>query len=195
LSLPCKAHRRLLVEILRDSRYPDIGQSPMKEISVSTFPGDVNIMFNGYIASEKHTIYSGWLRLLTPNPKLGLKATAQRIHPLWINRSLPRRWKDCCDHCHGAECDKFRSGDFLFPNRPEWVIDVWRLCLVPGSTADEYMALSRMSECQIHARRNHALSTPNSSTVYLCVGNFSKRFQSFAGHTYTNPDPIMRRDD
>lgn len=141
----------------------------MKEISVFTTPSDGFITFNGYIASEKHTIRSGRLRLLTPNPKLGLKATAQRIHPLWVNRSLPRRWKDCCDHCHGAECDKFRSGDFLFPSRPEWVIDVWRLCLVPGSTADEYVALS-----YVWGERSFVTATRGNFTLLQSPGALSE---------------------
>jgi hypothetical protein len=136
LSLPCKAHRRLFDEVLKTYRYLDTNQSLRTEVSVFKFLNGLAISFNSHPA--------GNLDLLTSNPRLGLKATAQIFHPQWIKPSLPRQWKDRCNRCHGAECRKFPSANLLDRARPTWIIDVWRLCLVPGSFSDEYVALSHV---------------------------------------------------
>jgi hypothetical protein len=143
LSLPCKAHSRLFVETLRrNNRYPNFYQSPIKSVSAFKTRGKRAISFSGKMGSGVLPVYCLDLHLLSLNPRLGLKSTAQIVHPQWIKHGLPRRWKEHCDCRHGTECRRVPLADFLTRSRPKWMIDVWRSCLVPGSPTAEYVALS-----------------------------------------------------
>lgn len=61
----------------------------------------------------------------------------------WIDISIIRSWLRTCDRVHGSHC---QSADHLAQNpwqRPAWLIDVQRCCLVPGwSKSVRYFALS-----------------------------------------------------
>jgi len=143
LSLPCKAHSRLLAEVLTDSKYPDFYQSPMQLIRCYKTMKE-RVWFYGTIGNpnDYNRVYSTGLNLLLSNPRCGFKSTAQIVHPQWIKHGLPRQWKERCDCRHGAECRRVPLAAFLTRGRPKWIIDVWRSCLVPGSHAAEYVALS-----------------------------------------------------
>lgn len=146
LSLPCKAHNRLLSEVVRNDEYPDLSQSPIDQLSVFKFEGEPSIGISGtvgYLAPDQEVlVVSDELDLLQSNSASGLKPTAHTVHPSWIRNSLPRRWKDHCQCHHGTECNEPPLVTDLFPNRPEWLVDVWRLCLVRGTTSNDYVALS-----------------------------------------------------
>jgi hypothetical protein len=143
LSLPCKAHCRLFAEVLTNSQYPDFYQSPIQSIFCYKTEGE-RVWFCGKFAigSNQSSVISTKLNLLSSNPRWGPKPAAQIVHPQWIKHGLPRRWKEHCDCRHGAECRRVPLAAFLTRGRPKWIIDVWRSCLVPGSHAAEYVALS-----------------------------------------------------
>ncbi|PMD22293.1 HET-domain-containing protein [Hyaloscypha hepaticicola] len=141
LSLPCKAHSRLFAEVLPDRRYPEFFQSSIQGISGSKLKHKKIVLL--CVASPSPIApQSPPLNLLVSNPRLGLKSTAQMVHPQWIKHSLPRQWKEHCDCRHGTECRRVLLATLLARGRPKWIIDVWRSCLVPGSLAAEYVALS-----------------------------------------------------
>jgi hypothetical protein len=146
LSLPCKAHARLLAKVLTNSQKsqnPDFYQNPETHISCVK-PNGESVWVSGTIGSpyDWNRVRSTKLNLLLSNPRWGLKFTAQIVHPQWIKNGLPRRWKEHCDCRHGTECRKVPLAAFLARGRPKWMIDVWRSCLVPGSHDAEYVALS-----------------------------------------------------
>jgi hypothetical protein len=60
----------------------------------------------------------------------------------WINSNLFRRWKRGCDSRQKRDCKMGPATGRLAPARPAWLIDTWRLCLVPGAVNAPYVALS-----------------------------------------------------
>lgn len=166
LSLPCKAHSRLFAEVLTDRLYPDFYQSSIGEIYVFKLGGERAVAFRGEIDSGGN-IYSSYSHLLSSSRKLGLKSTAQIVHPQWIKHGLPRRWKEHCDCHHGAQCRRVPLAAFLTRDRPKWLIDVWRSCLVPGSLGAEYVALS-----YVWGERKFITTTRTTLIIFKDPGRF-----------------------
>ncbi|KAH8742405.1 heterokaryon incompatibility [Diaporthe sp. PMI_573] len=60
----------------------------------------------------------------------------------WIDMSELRLWIDHCDKHHASHCQLSLEGETSFTHHPKWLIDVERLCLVPGLPRQRYAALS-----------------------------------------------------
>jgi hypothetical protein len=69
---------------------------------------------------------------LFPPPELGP----------WINTSELRPWLDHCDNHHVQHCQFSPRSERIFIHRPQWLIDVKRLCLVQAEARYRYVALS-----------------------------------------------------
>lgn len=80
---------------------------------------------------------SGVLHLASQSP---LALGARLINAKWIDRSLPRRWKEKCNAEH--TCTSPESRAYMARHLPLWVVDTWNQCLVPCSTSTPYVALS-----------------------------------------------------
>ena len=60
----------------------------------------------------------------------------------WIDSNQFRRWKRECDSREKKDCQMGLATGRLAPARPAWLVDTWRLCLVPGVVNSPYVALS-----------------------------------------------------
>lgn len=78
------------------------------------------------------------LSAYTINQPINLKI----LDPQWIDSNLFRRWKRGCDSRQRRDCKMGSATGRLVPARPTWLLDTWRLCLVPGAVNAPYVALS-----------------------------------------------------
>lgn len=62
------------------------------------------------------------------------------LNPAWIDLSIARDWKrHCLSSPTHTQCQNPLK---ILPTRPAWLVDVEKLCLVPGHTSGAYVALS-----------------------------------------------------
>ena len=73
----------------------------------------------------------------TGHPGRGVIPDAQ-----WIDTSLFKKWKECCQHSHGEGCEHPLRQYRLSQSTPAWLIDVQNRCLIPGQPEISYVALS-----------------------------------------------------
>ncbi|CAF3458153.1 unnamed protein product [Fusarium graminearum] len=102
---------------------------------------------NGSIPSVAVTDYKG--RPQGPfqiiRHKLNIPENAQQddhtstMNPDWIDLGVAKSWMDKCIAEHGSECQGTLN---LQTVSPAWLIDTKDDCLVPGTTSNEYIALS-----------------------------------------------------
>lgn len=59
-----------------------------------------------------------------------------------MNKNELRSWLDYCDEHHTHHCGFSSRSAQIFTNRPRWLVDVNRLCLVPAEPQHRYVALS-----------------------------------------------------
>lgn len=57
----------------------------------------------------------------------------------WVDLSAIKKWKRECFSTHGAKC---QNPTKIWHTRPAWLVDVQERCIVAGSAADSYIALS-----------------------------------------------------
>jgi hypothetical protein len=69
-------------------------------------------------------------------------SNGKMLDPHWIDSNLFRRWRRECDSRHKKDCQMGLASGRLAPARPAWLLDTWRLCLVPGAVNSPYIALS-----------------------------------------------------
>jgi hypothetical protein len=62
--------------------------------------------------------------------------------PQWIDPSLLRKWKACCQGAHGDGCDHPLNQYSLAESTPTWLIDVRNRCLIHGKPVMRYVTLS-----------------------------------------------------
>jgi hypothetical protein len=62
--------------------------------------------------------------------------------PQWIDPSLLRKWKACCQETHGDGCEHPLNQYCLAESTPTWLIDVRNRCLIPGKPDMRYVTLS-----------------------------------------------------
>lgn len=94
---------------------------------------------------ELHPQTTVVLRLLKkPKRKVdsGLTCSAKFVNKNWIDKTLLCEWKRSCDEGKHKICREGNASMKLPRVHPAWLIDTWRLCLVPGSTNIPYVALS-----------------------------------------------------
>lgn len=141
--------------------FADLGASarvpklPLSALHVSKNPGDPNDLVGGRI-----------------------------VHPEWINRTLPARWKDACVRLHDGLCKDFPSKS-LSSVRPTWLVDVQSQCLIRTPDGCSYVALSyvwgnqktlqavRSNQDQLQKPGSLALTTwgtPISTTIRNAMG-------------------------
>ncbi|KAF2103732.1 HET-domain-containing protein [Rhizodiscina lignyota] len=80
--------------------------------------------------------------LLVGRQYAGRPGRGKLVNRLWVDSILPKRWKQMCDKLHG--CRQFQPPVAIqyLKAGPQWLIDTWRLCLVPASLELPYVALS-----------------------------------------------------
>ena len=141
LSMPCKAHNALIFDLLKHSNYPDIRESPIKQLYVCKKNHQDALALWGDVADEVHTAGTSNFYLLADSSKTG-RVTAREIHGQMIQFSLLRRWKYQCDRHHGASCRDSPFPASVLQTRPRWLVDTWTQSLVSGAQSNDYVALS-----------------------------------------------------
>jgi hypothetical protein len=83
------------------------------------------------------------LELVHRSDQQGHMGRGRLLDPSWIDEGLIRRWKERCFKEHGDACEKPNPCHGLEPVTPLWLIDVERMCLVPGDDSKgRYVTLS-----------------------------------------------------
>ena len=83
-----------------------------------------------------------WLHLVSGANARDSTCRGKIVNPHWIERGVIRQWKRDCDGRNNKDCQICPAACRLAPARPSWLIDTWRLCLIPGAINLPYVALS-----------------------------------------------------
>ncbi|KAH8655730.1 heterokaryon incompatibility protein-domain-containing protein [Xylariales sp. PMI_506] len=153
LQSPCKDHKTLILSALRT----DKGAYNIQDYFTLTFfqpNGSGQVFFQGDKTTGRNSCLSSGFRLISvpDRPNGRLEVSGLKVHPEWIDESLPRRWKDYCNHGHRGSCKKALTAAPVTA-RPLLLIDTQKKCLVRPSDEVPYVALSyvwgrkKMLEC------------------------------------------------
>ena len=144
LSKPCPAHGPFLARLkerfesnemksvtytLQEAHFKMEKWARHTEASITINVNDYNLRFNEPMELVKDSSADRVGRGVIPNPQ-------------WIDPSLLRKWKACCQDTHGDECEYPLSQYRLAESNPTWLIDVRNRCLIPGKSEMRYVTLS-----------------------------------------------------
>ena len=74
-------------------------------------------------------------------------ALGRRVDQQWLDPRLPKLWKAKCISEHGSHCSAPRGYFSDMKQYPNWVIDVYNNCLLPGRPGIKYICLSYVWGC------------------------------------------------
>jgi hypothetical protein len=74
-------------------------------------------------------------------------ALGRRVDQQWLDPRLPKFWKAKCISEHGSHCSAPRGCFSDTKQYPNWVIDVYNNCLLPGRPGIKYICLSYVWGC------------------------------------------------
>jgi hypothetical protein len=165
LSSDCKAHCKLISQCFDTN----LASAPTKILFAHFSSGLPAARFElGRWRRDDERIYSHNLQLLKTTSRSDNAGMFRELHSLWIDRGLPKRWKQACDRFHGSRCSDLPVPARLSSTGPKWLIDIWRQCLVRVDQIPSYVALSyvwertdsfmTLREHLCHLQRPNALS-------------------------------------
>ncbi|KAI0018119.1 heterokaryon incompatibility protein-domain-containing protein [Xylariomycetidae sp. FL0641] len=85
--------------------------------------------------------FSPSIALLPRTAKPYLSGHGMLVNETWIDLRLVKRWQQECRTDH-KECQSWLSEIDISGQRPHWLMDLWRQCLVPAPDGVEYVTLS-----------------------------------------------------
>jgi hypothetical protein len=143
LSEPCPAHDPFLVRLKERFKLNE-----MKEVKYTLQEAHfwVEKYAQHYIVSISINV-NDVLRFNEPR-ELVKATSADQVgrgvipDPQWIDPSLLRKWKACCEETHGDGCEHPLNQYCLAESTPTWLIDVRNRCLIPGKPDMRYVTLS-----------------------------------------------------
>ncbi|KAJ4246271.1 hypothetical protein NW762_013622 [Fusarium torreyae] len=83
--------------------------------------------------------FESWGLLLVKKSVPDHPGTGRKLDPDWVDLDILNKWKHTCLSSHGTKCENPLR---IWHTRPAWLIDVGGKCLVPGTVAESYVALS-----------------------------------------------------
>ncbi|KAK0727622.1 heterokaryon incompatibility protein-domain-containing protein [Lasiosphaeria miniovina] len=123
-------------------------------------PGSLLVFQDGLVHTSYHSV----------RKDVQLQGHGKLINREWIDTGLLRSWKRSCLEDHGDRCDFAlpKAASELLTQRPQLLIDTWRMCLTDASGDQSYIALSYVwGNCNTfrtstknltELKRDHALS-------------------------------------
>jgi hypothetical protein len=120
LSSDCKAHCKLISQCFDTN----LASAPTKILFAHFSSGLPAARFElGRWRRDDERIYSHNLQLLKTTSRSDNAGMFRELHSLWIDRGLPKRWKQACDRFHGSRCSDLPVPARLSSTGPKWLID------------------------------------------------------------------------
>jgi Heterokaryon incompatibility protein (HET) len=164
----CTEHRRLLIETIPSGLLDD-SYDEIQALAVHNTPG-VTLQYER--KGKGGRAQSSYPLCLLSRPNESSQESmgkGRRINARWIDKRLLKTWKQTCDRFHGQSCSGSPLASHFHSVRPQWLIDVWQLCLVLASPPLSYIALSYVwgiTDCFTTLQKNvDQLKLPNSLSL------------------------------
>jgi hypothetical protein len=138
ISTKCQRHKPLVEAFMQYCPVDKYKQWPEDHlIIVKRGPG---ILTMEWVASGCMWRWGLLLARLDSDSHLHHVRAGRILNPAWLDVDTIKSWKQQCLSSHGAKCSNPMK---VWPQRPEWLIDVENRCIVPGNDNDKpYLALS-----------------------------------------------------